>query len=134
MIWIIQNTTTGDFREVETDDPEGYISQTGLWGYVYSPALILPVVPARDPLAQVEADKVFGLALIDSFVAGSRANGFNLAETRAINAILGEVELLLRRGSVQIARDALAEIDPSPLFSQKVKNDYLAQIDNYLNS
>jgi hypothetical protein len=88
--------------------------------------------PAPDPLLRLEADKAFGLLLVDSFVAGSRANGFDLAQTRIINALLGEVEVFLRRGSIGIARDALAEIEPMPLFPQAAKDAYISQIDQYL--
>jgi hypothetical protein len=88
--------------------------------------------PAPDPAAKLAADKAFGQQLIDSFVAGSRANNFDLAQTRAINALLSEVEIYLHRGSIGIARDALAEITPSPLFPAEAKAYYLSIIDTYL--
>lgn len=90
--------------------------------------------PAPDPAAKLAADKAFGQQLIDSFVAASRDNGFDLAQTRAINALLSEVETYLHRGSIGIAREALEEIEPTPLFPAQAKAYYLSIIDTYLSS
>ena len=87
-----------------------------------------------DPAARLAADKAFGQGLIDSFVAASRDNGFDLAQTRAINALLSEVETYLQRGSISIAREALEEIEPTPLFPAQAKAYYLSIIDTYLSS
>jgi len=93
-----------------------------------------PDIPTPDPAAKLAADKAFGQQLIDSFVAASRDNNFDLAQTREINTLLSEVELFLRRGSIGIARDALAEIAPTPLFPEQAKAYYLSIIDTYLSA
>ena len=124
---------------IQTEDPAAWIAANAAEagfnpeGYTCEPSTYVePTPPAPDPLLRLEADKAFGLLLVDSFVAGSRANGFDLAQTRIINALLGEVEVFLRRGSIGIARDALAEIEPMPLFPQAAKDAYISQIDQYL--
>ena len=88
--------------------------------------------PAPDPAVRLAADKAFGQQLIDSFVAGSRANNFDLAQTREINALLSEVEVYLNRGSIGIAHEALTEITPTALFPEAAKQYYLNLISSYL--
>lgn len=142
MSYRIYNPDTGHgFDPVETEDPAAWVAdkaaQAGFDadGYTWEPsAYTEPTPPAPDPAAKLAADKDFGQELIDSFVAGSRANNFDLAQTRAINSLLSEVEIYLNRGSIHIAREALAELEPTPLFPAQAKAYYLSIIDTYLSS
>jgi len=84
--------------------------------------------------AQVAKDISFGLGLIAQFSTQNRIANLSTGNVAQIAEQLAPVQSLLLSGSIETALTVIQGITPSALLTQDVINNYITQLQNYLNT
>jgi hypothetical protein len=89
--------------------------------------------PLQVATAQVAKDIAFGMSIIAQFGAANRLANLSTANVIQVATQLAPIQALLMSGSLQTALVAIQGLTPNALITQEVINNYVQQLQNYIN-